>query len=138
MKKESYVELAMFRGTLRKFLRFSEDAASEAGLAPKQHQALLAIKGFPGERAITIGQLAEQLQIRHHSAVGIVDRLEEGKYLKRSISPTDRRKVQLDLTQRGEQILERLSHSHHQEMQMVGPKLIKILQSIIGEETKRP
>ena len=73
--KSQYENLAAFRFALRKFLRFSEDAAGAAGLTPQQHQALLAIKGFPGRDHVTVGELAERLQIKPHSAVGLIDRL---------------------------------------------------------------
>src|SRR5262245_53741046 len=75
LTKTEYEVLAAFRYHLRQFLQFSEEAARSAGLTPRQHQALLAIKGFPERERVTIGELAEQLQIAHHSAVGLVDRL---------------------------------------------------------------
>src|SRR6185295_17692704 len=71
----AYQALAAFRHALRQFLRFSEAAAEAVGLTPRQYQALLAVKGMPRGRRATVGALAEQLQIRHHSAVGLVDRL---------------------------------------------------------------
>jgi DNA-binding MarR family transcriptional regulator len=73
--KAEYETLAAFRYNLRHFLRFSESAAESTGLTSRQYQALLAIKGFPARDCITVGELAEQLQIAHHSAVGLVDRL---------------------------------------------------------------
>jgi DNA-binding MarR family transcriptional regulator len=73
--KKEYEKLAAFRYNLRQFLRFSEIAARSVGLTSQQHQALLTIKGFPDGRSITIGQLAEQLQVAHHTAVELVDRL---------------------------------------------------------------
>ncbi|MEO6053390.1 MAG: MarR family transcriptional regulator [Chthoniobacterales bacterium] len=136
MEKHTYEKLAEFRATLRRFLRFSEEAAYEAGLAPKQHQALLAIKGFSEPQAITIGELARQLQIRHHSAVGIVNRLEKDGCLKRRTSESDRRKVQLNLTRRGDILLERLSSAHHKEMRSIGPRLVDLLQMIIDSDIK--
>ncbi len=69
--KAEYEALAAFRYNLRQFLSFSESAAASAGLTPRQYQAFLAIKGFPGRDSVTIGELAEQLQIAHHSAVGL-------------------------------------------------------------------
>ncbi|MEO6753630.1 MAG: helix-turn-helix domain-containing protein, partial [Chthoniobacteraceae bacterium] len=75
LSKSQYEVLAAFRFALRRFLRFSEDAATAAGITPQQHQALLAIKGFPARDRVTVGELAERLQIRHHSAVGLIDRL---------------------------------------------------------------
>ncbi|HEY8947974.1 MAG TPA: MarR family transcriptional regulator [Rhizomicrobium sp.] len=116
-----YRILAEFRFLLRRFLVFSEDAARAAGLAPQQHQALLAIKGFGG--APTIGDLAEQLVIKHHSAVGLVDRLVKAGYLKRSQDRNDRRRVTLALTSSGEKLLADLSSTHRDELRMLTPSL---------------
>ena len=74
--KAEYESMAAVRYALRRFLRFSEDGAKAVGLTPQQHQALLAIKGYPARDSVTVGELAERLQVRHHSAVGLVDRLE--------------------------------------------------------------
>src|SRR5512141_1167992 len=100
--KADYEILAEFRYALRRFLRFSESAAQELGLTPQQHQALLAIKGFPGRERVTIGELAERLQIRHHSAVGLANRLEAEKLIERSATSEDRRKVFISLTAHGD------------------------------------
>ena len=70
--KAQYESLAALRYALRGFLRFSRDAARAAGIPPQQHQALLAIKGYPGREKVTIGELAERLHLRHHSAVWLV------------------------------------------------------------------
>src|SRR5512136_2034547 len=96
--KEDYETLAEFRYALRCFLHFSENAAETAGLTLQQHQALLFIIGFPGRERVTIGELAERLQVRHHSAVGLVDRLEEQGLVKRMPDETDRRQVLIGLT----------------------------------------
>jgi DNA-binding MarR family transcriptional regulator len=85
--------LAAFRCGLRQFLRFSESAAASAGVTPRRYQALLAIKGFPGRDSVTIGELSEQLQIAHHSAVRLVDRLEAQHLIIRVASNEDRRQV---------------------------------------------
>ena len=103
-----YEVLAAFRYTLRRFLTFSEAAAAEVGLASQQYQALLAIKGS-GHEAITIRELARQLLIKHNSAVGLVDRLEDAGLVTRRVAPEDRRKVNLRLTARGIRVLERLA-----------------------------
>ena len=81
---KDYQELAEFRYLLRNFLAFSEEAARKAGLAPQQHQALLAVKGFPGDAPPSMGELAQRLGIRHHSAVGLVDRLTLAGWLRRT------------------------------------------------------
>lgn len=118
-----YHILAEFRLLLRRFLVFSEDAARAAGLAPQQHQALLAIKGFTGSPAPTIGDLAQQLVIKHHSAVGLVDRLVKAGYLERCQDPGDRRRVTLALTALGEKLLAGLTSAHREELRMLTPSL---------------
>ena len=100
--KSQYETLAAFRYALRQFIHFSEEAAHAAGITPQQYQALLAIKGFPGRESVTVGELAERLQLRHHSAVGLVDRLVAEKLVVRLPSAEDRRRVLIQLTLRGE------------------------------------
>lgn len=126
--KEHYVMLADFRYALRQFLRFSEKAAQAAGLTPQQHQAMLAIKGFPGRDDIKIGELAERLQILHHSAVGLVDRLVAQKHVRRFHGKTDRRQVHLTLTARGEAALEKLSETHREQLSRIAPGLNHVLE----------
>lgn len=128
--QEQYETLAAFRFALRLFLRFSEEAAKAAGLTPQQHQALLAIKGFPGRSQVSIGELAERLQIAHHSAVGLVDRLMAEKLVKRETSKEDRRQVNVTLTKRGESLLESLSSTHHEELRRTGPHLRALLEKL--------
>ena len=128
--KEHYVMLAEFRYALRQFLRFSENAAREAGLTPQQHQAMLAIKGFPGKAHINIGELAERLQIRHHSAVGLVDRLVAQKRARRLRDARDRRQVRLALTPRGEAALAKLSEAHWEQLGRIGPGIKEILEAL--------
>jgi DNA-binding MarR family transcriptional regulator len=118
-----YQVLAEFRFLLRHFVVFSEEAAREAGLAPQQHQALLAIKGFESDSPPTIGDLAQRLAIKHHSAVGLVDRLEKAGHLKRHHDDADRRRVWLALTASGESILADLSSAHRDELRLLTPSL---------------
>jgi DNA-binding MarR family transcriptional regulator len=127
--REQYEMLAEFRYALRKFLRFSEDAAQAAGLTPQQHQAMLAIKGFSGVRQINIGELAERLQILHHSAVGLVNRLVTEKYVRRLHDSKDRRQVNLALTAQGESVLEKLSATHREQLRRMGPQINQLLDS---------
>jgi len=112
---------------LRRFLHFSETAAHAAGITPQHHQALLAIKGFPGRESTSVGELAERLQIRHHSAVGLVDRLVADKLVRRESAPDDRRQVQVRLTPRGEGVLEKLSELHQTQLKTLGPELRRML-----------
>src|SRR5579859_2169152 len=97
--------LAGFRYALRKFLRFSEEAAASAGLRPQHYLALLAIRGHPDTRHITLGVLAERMQVRPHSAVGLADRLVRRGLVLRRRSARDGREVHLVLTARGERML---------------------------------
>lgn len=128
--KTEYEVLAEFRYTLRSFMSFSENAAKEVGITPQQHQALLAIKGFPGREQISISELSERLQIKHHSAVGLVNRLEDEKLIVRSPAPDDRRKVFISLTKRGIAMLEKLSDIHREELQRLIPQLRSLLRGI--------
>ena len=128
--KAQYETLAAFRYALRKFIHFSETAAQAAGITPQQHQALLAIKGFPGRDRITVGELAERLQLRHHSTVGLIDRLVLDKLVARAPSIADRRQVIIQLTGRGEKTLEKLSTMHRKQLQHIGPELSRLLDQI--------
>src|SRR5580704_14756458 len=107
--KAEFEMLATFRYELRRFLHFSEEAARDAGLTPGQHQALLAVRGFPGKDRITIGELAERLQVAHHSAVGLVDRLVAHDLMTRETAAEDRRQVYVSLTAHGNETLEGLT-----------------------------
>jgi DNA-binding MarR family transcriptional regulator len=130
--KAHYEALAGFRYALRQFLRFSEDAAQAAGVTPQQHQAMLAIKGFPGRDDVTIGELAERLQIKHHSAVGLADRLVAEKYVRRVPDRDDRRQVRLTLTARGETVLLQLSAAHQEQLRRMGPQFDQLLEVLGG------
>ena len=124
-----YRTLAGFRRGLRRFLRFSEDAAAAAGLTPRQYQALLAVRGA-GARGLTIGALAGELEIRHHSAVGLVDRLEGLGLVGRRADPADRRRVLVSMTARGERTLARLATAHRAELRAMAPTLRRLLRTL--------
>ncbi len=130
LNKTDFESLSDFRYAVRQFLKFSEAAAKAAGLSSQQHQALLAIKGFPGRERITNGELAERLQIKHHSAVGLINRLESQNLVCREKSSNDRREVYVTLTGRGEELLEQLTAAHHKELQHIAPQLKDILKSL--------
>jgi DNA-binding MarR family transcriptional regulator len=130
ISKSHYELLAELRHALRGFHRFSREAALAGGLTPQQHQALLAIKGFPGRDYVSIGELAERLQVRHHSAVGLVDRLVRRRLVRRLSSAVDRRRVEVRLTARGEAKIERLSAAHLGELRQLGPGIRKLLESM--------
>ncbi|MFP5209017.1 MAG: MarR family winged helix-turn-helix transcriptional regulator [Acidobacteriota bacterium] len=111
-----FQELAFFRHRLRKFLRFSEDAARACGITPQQHQLMLGIAGYTGTGTATISEIAEFLQEKHNSVVGLVDRAVQGGLVERTTDAADRRVVLVSLTDRGEDILRRLSLLHREEI----------------------
>lgn len=127
---KDYQLLAEFRHVLARFLAFSATAATAAGLAPRQHQALLAIKGAPGGAPMTVGDLAERLVIRHHSAVELVDRMVRSGYLRRRTDPSDRRCAILVLTAHGERALAGLSAAHRDELRRIAPLLSTLVKEL--------
>lgn len=130
MTKSEYETLAAFRYELRKFLHFSERAAGEQDLAPQQYLALLEVKGFPERDRMTVGELAERLQITAHSAVGLVNRLEERGLVERETCSKDRRCVYVSLTPEGHRVLEKLASVHRTELKTVGPLLVTLLKRV--------
>ncbi|HEX3810083.1 MAG TPA: helix-turn-helix domain-containing protein [Rhizomicrobium sp.] len=127
LSQDDYRLLAEFRYLLRRFLAFSEEAARESGLAPQQHQALLAIKGFAGPKAPAVGDLAARLGIRHNSAVELVNRLEKAKLIARKNDSTDARRVAIALTAGGERALAKLTGAHREELARLAPELKQLL-----------
>lgn len=127
---EEYRSLAEFRYQIRRFLGFSEEQVRAAGMEPQQHQLLLALKGLPDGATANIGELAERLQLKHHSTVELVNRLAKLGYVAREGSKQDRRLVIVHLTHSGASILRKLSISHHQELEIAGPRLTKALRSL--------
>jgi len=132
----AYESLAEFRYQLRRFLRFSEQAAAAAGLEPQQHQLMLALKGMPMGVRPGISKLAERLQIKHHSAVELVDRLCSAGYVRRQRAGDDRRQVLLGLTAKGGRVLSRLARDHQAELSKRGPALILALRRVITNSGK--
>jgi DNA-binding MarR family transcriptional regulator len=122
-----YQSLAELRYQIRKFLRFSESAARSAGLEPRQHQLMLALKGLPKGVRPRVGELAERLQLQHHSTVELVNRLSARGMIKRCAAGHDRREVLLELTAKGERVLRELSLHHKAELRIQGPALVAAL-----------
>jgi DNA-binding MarR family transcriptional regulator len=122
--------LAKFRYELRRFLHFSETAATEAGLKPQQHQLLLQIQGASESEVPSIGYLAERLVLRHNSVVELGNRCEEAGLVMRTSDPANRRHVVLRLTAEGERLLQSLSEAHANELFELGPKLVESLHAI--------
>ena len=127
-----YRSLAEFRYQIRRFLHFSELAARDAGLEPKQHQLLLTIKGLPSDLRPTVRNLAERMQLKHHSAVELIDRLERSDLVSRHRAEKDRREVLVALLPKGERLLRTLSLHHQNELQNSGPKLAQTLRRLIS------
>jgi DNA-binding MarR family transcriptional regulator len=122
---ETVRQLAEFRYALRKFLRFSEDAARSCGVTPQQHQLMLGIAGFTGRNRATISELADFLQERNHSVVGLVERAVESGLVRRARDTDDRRVVVVTLTRRGENIVDQLSRLHEQEIRNLPALLLR-------------
>jgi DNA-binding MarR family transcriptional regulator len=130
LSKTEYEALAEFRYALRQFLAFSEGKARSVGVPARQHQALLAIRGFRCREGVTIGQLAERLYIKPNSAVGLVNRLAAENLVARASHPGDRRQVFVSLTPRGLAQLEQLSTAHRAELRRIGPRLRELLNAL--------
>ena len=125
-----YRRLLQFRIGLRRFLHWSEEQAEKAGLTPAQHQLLLAIRGHEGEPGPTIGDVAGYLLLRHHSAVGLVDRAEKAGLVQRQEDTGDRRVVRLRLTPLGAGTLQQLSELHLEEIQRLTPRIQELSQGL--------
>lgn len=126
LSDRDYEKLLGFRTGLRRFLRWSEAEARAAGLTAAQHQLLLAIRGHPGEAGPTVGDLAEQLVLRHHSVVELIDRAERADLVLRSRDPDDHRVVHLSLTPLGRERIEELSQLHLEELRRLAPLLASL------------
>jgi DNA-binding MarR family transcriptional regulator len=130
LRAQEYQQLAAFRRALREFMRFSEVEAEKSGLTAQNYQALLILRACPEGERVTINDLAQQLFIRHNSAVGLVDRLASQGLVAREPAPHDGRKVYLRLTAKGDRLLERLAEVHREELRRIAPQLEALLNSI--------
>jgi DNA-binding MarR family transcriptional regulator len=140
MKKLSltdYQALAEFRYQIRRFLHFSEQAVKTSGLERGQYQLMLAIKGMPAGVRPRIRELASRLEIRHHSTVELVNRLERGGFVHRTRGEDDRREVLLALTAKGEKVIGELALHHHDELRSTGPELVAALRRVMREGSDR-
>lgn len=118
-----YERLLDFRTGIRRFLHWSEQQANDVGLTGAQHQLLLAIRGHPGPVGPTVGDVASSLFLRHHSAVGLVDRAEASGLVTRHADRGDQRLVRLRLTALGARRLRQLSELHIEELQRLAPRV---------------
>ena len=130
-----YRALAEVRYQIRRFLGFSERAVRDTGLEPRQHQMLLALKGLPRNVDPTIGELAQRLQVEHHSAVEMIDRLQHRRLVARLRDDSDKRRVLVHLTPRGDALLRDLAISHRDELRSAAPALVRALTALM---TDRP
>jgi DNA-binding MarR family transcriptional regulator len=125
---DDYEALASFRYAMRKFLSFSKRAlAVEARMTPEQYEALLALKAFAGSTGLTITDLSERLQVKHHTTVSLVDRLEGLGFVRRTPGVTDRRQVFVRLTPTGSRALEKVATLHREEMRVRSHEMIEAL-----------
>ena len=116
MSKSDLERLAQFRYQLRRYLRFSEEVTRKEGITPLQYLLMLQIKGFPGREWATVGELAERLQAKHHGVVSLISRCEAVGLVRRSTSLTDRRRVEVQLTRKGDECLQQLARLHRAEL----------------------
>lgn len=129
VRDEDYRRLAQFRHALRRFLKFSEIAATEAGMTPQHYQALLAIRAGP-EQGVLVGELAEQMLLRPHSATGLVDRLAEAGLVERARDEGDRRQVRVRATGAARALLASLAGSHRAELRRLKPMLADLIETL--------
>jgi DNA-binding MarR family transcriptional regulator len=120
LSEDDFERLLDFRDGLRRFLHWSEQQARHVGMTPAQHQLLLAVRGHRG--APSIGDIADHLLLRHHSAVELVDRAEQAGLVRRENDPEDQRIVRIGLTSEGERHLRALAEAHLEELSRIGPR----------------
>ncbi|WP_407181097.1 MarR family winged helix-turn-helix transcriptional regulator [Bradyrhizobium sp. STM 3562] len=130
LDQRDYAILASFRRSLRRFLAFSEEAARKAGLPPRQHQAILAIRGLAPDRGMSVHELAEHLLLKPQTTVELVDRLVDAGLVRRERDEIDRRRVFLSLTAKANKILEKLSAAHLAQIRRDAPQLIELLRDV--------
>lgn len=130
MNDPDYHSLAAFRYAMRKFLRFSKETLAAHSLTPEQYEALLALRGFAPPEGLTIGQLSERLQVRHHSAVTLVAKLVERGLLQRKTGANDRRQVFLQLTDKGMEVVQQMAALHRSEIRARSHEMIAALERL--------
>ena len=131
-----YRALAEFRYQIRAFLHFSEEQARAHGVEPQQHQLLLAVRGLPEGTSATVGELALRLQLKHHTTVELIDRLEARAAVTRTPSTHDRRQVIVALTPGGRALLRSLSLTHREEIERTAPALLRALKPLLPSARK--
>ncbi len=123
LSHKDFTQLLEFRVALRRFLGWSEEQAATAGLSAAQHQLLLAICGHPGSQGPTISDVARYLVVRHHSAIGLINRAQAGGLLERRTDDADQRVVRLSLTRLGKERVDAMAATHIEELRRLAPLL---------------
>jgi DNA-binding MarR family transcriptional regulator len=121
--QSDFEHLLELRTGLRRFLRWSEEQAKAAGLTPTKHQLLLAIKGHPEPAGPTIGEIADYLVLRHHSAVELVSRAAKEGLVQRNPDPISRSVVRVTITPAGAAKLDALAEAHLEELAHLAPTM---------------
>jgi DNA-binding MarR family transcriptional regulator len=136
-RASEYQALVEFRFLIRCYLNNSEKAARSVGLEPQQYMSLLVLRGLPTGEQATIRTLAERLQIRHNSAVELIDRMEACGLLRRERAKQDRRQVLVRVTPRGAKVLSRLVRHRLRELSVTGPALARALHDLVAATRHR-
>ena len=134
LSQDDYATLLGFRTKLRRYLRWSEDQARSAGITPAQHQLLLAVKGLSADRPPAVGDLADCLLLRHHSAVELIDRAEQAGLVRRVRDLDDGRLTRVRLTDIGDRILGELTILHLSELRSLAPVLRHLTAEMGGSD----
>jgi DNA-binding MarR family transcriptional regulator len=137
LENEDYRALAEFRYQIRRYLAVSDEMARSGGLRPQQYRMLLALRGLPESKEPTILVLAERLQIRHNSAVELVNRLARRGLIRRSRSAADSRKVFVQLTGKGAALIEKLVERRFVQLHSSQPELVKALHQVLARTHNR-
>ncbi len=138
LKQADFEHLLELRTGLRRFLRWSEHQARAAGLTPAKHQLLLAVKGHPDPAGPTIGELADYLVLRHHSAVGLVDRAVSDGLVKRAQDRDSKSVVRVTLTPAGEEKLDALAETHLHELAHLAPTMRTLWRQLEHDDGDQP
>lgn len=116
LNKYDFEQLAEFRYQLRIFLRFSEEITQQHGITVLQYLLLLQIKGYPGRDWANIAELAERLQSHHHGVVTLVNRCEKAGLVTRRLSQIDKRRVEILLSKKGDQLVNQIAELHQDQV----------------------
>ncbi len=125
LREADYRDQADFRYALRRFFRFSELHARGSGITPQQHMLLLMVRGHPAYPQVTIGDIAERMQIRHHSASLLVERSLKRGLIERKHDTVDRRRALVSLTSEGQRILDKITRANRRVLGSLEDTLFK-------------